>query len=164
MATDTAVLELLVRWFQIAVSTEEGTVEGVSQDEAQQIVDLVEAGEAGFKLGLRGRELVNAAMSAVRFDEVGVEASAAIVQTMIDERQDAERLNDLERFLADGDLDRIYADDDGAGDIFVVQLDGSRKYAHGKGVSLRSALDNLRDILDARDQARDAATAQAPEA
>lgn len=48
--------------------------------------DASEAMTAGWNLGLRGRELIDSAMNAVRFDEVGVEKSTEIVQAMIHER------------------------------------------------------------------------------
>lgn len=144
MATDITVLELLVRWFQIAVSTEEGTVDGVSQDEAQQIVNLVEAGEAGFKLGLRGRELVNAAMHAVRFDEIGVEASTAIVQQMIDERTDTERLNLLESVVVDMEYMRRASRFRGEASVLGVEI-----HIAGHSQSRKAWGENLRVCLDA---------------
>lgn len=141
----------------------EWLLSALSEADADVAAKRCEALEAGSNLGLRGRELLESAMNAVRFDEEP-EKAREVTEQMVGERQDRERLDDLERFLDDGDLDYIRGEEDSGAKFFVIRLDGSRRYASGKGVSLRSALDNLRDVLDARDQARDAAAAQVPEA
>jgi hypothetical protein len=162
MRTDAERCEILVRWMEVSCSPDDAGATGLTQVEAKTMLDFVEACEAGYRLGLRGRELVDSAMNAVRFDEEP-EKACEVTEQMVAERQDRERLDDLERFVDDGDLDYIRGEEDSGAKFFVIQLDGSRGYANGKGVSLRSALDNLRDVLDARDDAR-AALSRVPEA
>lgn len=163
MRTDTERLNMLMVFFESACATEsESTGQyKVSKEEARSCLQFLEAAEAGFKLGLRGRELIDAAMNAVRFD-VEPEKAREVTEQMVAERRDTERLDDIERFVAAGTLDHITTETHDGASYFVVQLDGEMRYAHGKGVTLRSALDNVRDLLDARDQARE--VSQAPDA
>lgn len=96
MATDTERFEMLSLIVELILN--EG--EGVSPEDLLRAQKFHEAASAGYNMfKLRGRELVDCAMNAVRFDEVGPAESMKLVQQMIDERTDTQRIDALQRAI-----------------------------------------------------------------
>lgn len=141
MATDTERFEMLSLIVELILK--EG--EGVSPEDLLRAQKFHEAASAGYNMfKLRGRELVDCAMNAVRFDEVGPAKSMELVQQMIDERTDTERLNLLESVVVDMEYMRRASRFRGEASVLGVEI-----HIAGHSQSKKAWGENLRVCLDA---------------
>lgn len=152
MATDTERFEMLSLIVELILN--EG--EGVSPEDLLRALKFHEAASAGYNMfKLRGRELVDCAMNAVRFDEVGPAKSMELVQQMIDERTDTETLNwlqteldagrEIEMFVTPG---RVPGTDSEKVVRTRIIYGSMSNHSKAIGIDLRSSLKTLREYVE----------------